>query len=75
MLAVRSYVRHPTARTSRQLSCNGWQNQEVFPVNNPLYAVSNTQFPTLGTSGMVTLVKISAGKWIYVSLRTKIPIF
>ena len=75
ILAVRYSGRHPTARTSSQLSCIGRQEREMFPVTNTSNAVSNPQFPTWGTAVMVTLITLPVGKWICVSLRTKIPIF
>ena len=75
VLVVRSSGHHPTVWNSIQLSCTGQQEKRMFPVPNTSAAVSNTQFPTWGTAGMVTLITLPVGKWVYVSLRMKIPIF
>ena len=62
MLEVRSSGRHPTAQTYSQLSCTDSQEREMFTVTTTFVAVSNPQFPTLKTSGMVTLIAPPVGK-------------
>ena len=74
MLVVRSSGRHPTSRTSRKLSYTSRQARGGFPVTTTLAAVSNPQFPTWGTAGMVTPISLPVGKWICVYLRTKTQI-
>ena len=75
ILEVRSSGRHPNARNSSQLSCIGRQEREIFPVTTTSSAVTNPQFSTWCTAGIVTLIALPVGKWIYVHHRTKTPIF
>ena len=62
ILAVRSFGCHPTDRTSSQMSCTGRQEREMFPVTTTSAAVSDPQFPTWGTAGMVTLIALPVRK-------------
>ena len=74
MLAISPSGSHPTARTSSQLSCTGRQEREMFLVTNTSAAVSNQQFPTWRTAGMVKIKSLPVVKWICVYLKTNIPI-
>ena len=62
MLAVMSSGLQLIERTFRQLSCTGQKEREMFPVTTTSSAVSNPQFLTSGTAGMVTCIVLPVGK-------------